>query len=130
MEKGVFDALQRGYLARVQFEILDRHPADAGAVLLESYDFNVSHVGPGSGDEAEVRLNVKTAGAGRAAPPAAAIVPTNASAPTPSREDVHASVQRMIKSLVVAADGRARPAPARPPHLHDHCVQRERATRL
>lgn len=91
IEKGVFDALSKGYLAGVDLDVMDRHPADPTARVLESYSFKVSGGGPDAGSEAELTLrmsNLRT-------------TPAAANKPTITRDDIHSSMQRMIKSLVM-----------------------------
>ena len=95
IEKGVFDALQRGYLASVDLDVFDRHPNDPFAKLLEKYAFVVDAPANGA-EELTMRMSGMVVGSSNDKP--ASHTPTQ---PTPTKESIHASMQRMIKSIVM-----------------------------
>lgn len=84
LELGCFKCLEAGYLDKLMFNILDRHPNDAQAVVLESYVFSVAAGG------ADTHAQVK-----KSAPNRVAIT-----LPRVSKQDVHVSTQKLIKTLM------------------------------
>lgn len=85
LELGCFKCLEAGYLDKLMFNILDRHPNDAQAVVLESYVFSVAAGG------ADTHAQVK-----KSAPNRVAIT-----LPRVSKQDVHVSTQKLIKTLML-----------------------------
>ena len=52
LEKGVFDAMEEGYLKSLIFAIYTRNPKDGSDLLLETYEFRVTY--PEEGKSAKV----------------------------------------------------------------------------
>lgn len=104
IEEGAFDALSKGYLQAIHFDVFDGRPADPATKLIESYRFGV---GTSTGDRAS--MEIRAAGKPGVTRAEYSIAPTatlSSSLPSvattvPTRDDIHAAMQKMIKTLVL-----------------------------
>jgi hypothetical protein len=98
MENGAFEALELGYLDTLTLQILDGHPNDPTSHLLETYTFRITNQNSSSttnnNKQQSIMMELKSTNNQQRT--------TTSTTPSPtSREEIHAAVQKMIKTLVI-----------------------------
>jgi hypothetical protein len=85
--------MDQNYLEKVTFNILDAHPSDPEAHILESYTFKVSLK---KDDKLSLEVTKKKNG------PGGMVVNTASNMKTTTREEVHAAMQKLVRTLMVS----------------------------
>jgi HORMA domain len=92
LEKGAFKALDQNYLEKVTFNILDAHPSDFNAKILESYSFGVAGT-DAQGKPLSIAFEKKTNNS--------LTTTTSTNRALVTKEEVHSAMQQLVKTLLV-----------------------------
>lgn len=92
LELGCFKCLESGYLDKLMFNILDAHPDDERASILECYTFQVGSSNGSSSQAVGVNRH-----------PSTAKTRVSILLPRVTKDDVHQATQKLIKTLIVGS---------------------------
>ena len=93
LEKGAFKALDQNYLEKVTFNILDAHPSDPEARILESYSFRVAGT-DSQGKPLSLAFERKKENN-------TITTTTTTNRAFVTKDEVHNAMQQLVKTLVV-----------------------------
>jgi len=89
--------MDMNYLDKVTFNVLDAHPSDPNARVLESYSFRVASKGDSKKGPLTVEVSERKNNSS-----ANVVTSTSTTTKTVTRDEVHAAMQKLVRTLVVS----------------------------